>query len=71
MDQQYENQSKTQKENKAPDYRISLVRETAHGDVWADIGRGWSHKDSEGITFTPDLLKLFGLKLVARKIEQR
>lgn len=70
MDNQTENQTETAQENKAPDYRLSLVKEIPHGDQWANIGVGWVHNDGEGITFTPELLKLYGLKLVARKINR-
>lgn len=69
MDNHIENQTETAKENKAPDYRLSLVKQTPGGDQWASIGVGWTHNDGEGITFSPDILKLYGLKLVARKIK--
>lgn len=69
MDNQIENQGPTEKESKAPDYRLSLVRETPHGDQWASTGVGWVHNDGEGITFKSGLLDLYGLKLVARKIK--
>lgn len=76
MDTYNENQTyqePTQKEaDNSPDYRISLVRGTPEGqkDIWAELGPGWYHKDRKGITFTPDLLKIFGLKLVAREIDR-
>ena len=67
MDNQTENE--ITKETKTPDYRLSLVKQTPGGDQWASIGVGWTHNDGEGITFSPDILKLYGLKLVARKIK--
>lgn len=63
-------QSKTT--GKSPDYRISLVKQTATGnDQWAPLGVGWTNKDGQGISFECDLLKLLGYKLVARKIEPK
>jgi len=62
-------QSSTQANAKAPDYRLSLVRETQYGDQWMNIGVGWLHKDGQGISFTGDLLKMFGFKLIVQKIE--
>lgn len=70
MDTQNENKTEIPKEAKAPDYRLSFIRETQHGDQWANIGVGWVHKDGQGISYKSDLLKLYGIKLVARKIER-
>ncbi len=58
-----------EKEGTKPDYRLSLVRDTQHGDQWSNIGVGWSHNDGEGITFSCDILKLYGLKIIARKLK--
>ena len=72
MDNQ--NQTKphaNQGESRSPDYRISLVREREGGDVWANIGVGWHHNQGEGITFTGDLLKLLGFKLIAIKAQPK
>lgn len=72
MDNQ--NQTKphaNQGESRSPDYRISLVREKEGGDVWANLGVGWIHKDGEGITFAGDFLKLFGFKLIALKAQPK
>lgn len=73
MDNQ--NQTKPQtnqgESSRSPDFRISLVRERESGDVWANLGVGWLHKDGEGITFTGDLLKLFGFKLIAQKAQPK
>lgn len=72
MDNQ--NQTKpqtTQGESRSPDYRISLVRENEGSGQWANIGVGWNHNQGEGITFTGDLLKLFGFKLIALKAQPK
>ncbi|MDF1864392.1 MAG: hypothetical protein P1U70_06140 [Saprospiraceae bacterium] len=58
-------------ENKKPDYQISIVRDTLHGSQWAQFAVGWTNKDGKGINFTNDLLKMFGFKIVARKIEPK
>ncbi|MEO1263602.1 MAG: hypothetical protein AAFZ15_32620 [Bacteroidota bacterium] len=61
----------TEAENKRPDFQISLVRDTQFGSQWAQLAVGWTNKDGKGINFTNDLLKMFGFKLVARKIEPK
>jgi len=69
--QENKTQPSGQSESKAPDYRLSLVRGTQYGDQWLNIGVGWLHKDGEGISFTGDLLKMFGFKLIVQKMEPR
>ena len=65
-----ENQTSNQK----PDWKISLVRELPQGhSQWAKIAVGWSwlNDNGEGINFVSDLLKMFGFKIVAQKIEPK
>ena len=69
--QENQTQSSPQANAKAPDYRLCLVRKTQYGDQWMNIGVGWLHKDGQGISFTGDLLKMFGFKLIVQKIEPR
>ncbi len=69
--QEKQTQPGSQNNGKTPDYRLSLVRETQYGDQWLNIGVGWRHKDGEGISFTGDLLKMFGFKLIVQKFEPR
>ena len=71
MTEQNDNPSdtSTEAESRKPEFEISLVRDSHTGSQWARFGVGWSHKDGEGMNFSNDLLKMFGFRIVARKIK--